>query len=218
LPGGGVFSNQKVNAFYIAARGDPQRYPNGPEQAMKDMIGVLLGVRIDYYAMTTFDGFEKLANAMGGVTVNVAKGIVDPKYQVTTNDIGIRFKAGPQLMKGSRALIYVRTRGGDNDFERSRRQQRFLSAAGNQVLAHPELLAALLSARSSFATDLPLDQLPGLIGVFRKPLDAGSITGLVLGPRTYSSAADCPCGYALKPNVRAMQKAAARLFPWATEP
>jgi hypothetical protein len=117
-------------------------------------------------------------------------------------------------MNGDRALIYARTRQGDNDFERSRRQQVFLAAAGAQLATHPTQLAALISVISSLQTDFPIDQLPGLIAAMGSTPIAVD-RGTVFGPSVYESAAACTCGYALEPNLPAIQATAAKLFPWA---
>ncbi len=214
LPDGSTFHNQKINAFYNAARADPVHYPNGPEQAMVAMVGGMLNINIDYYATTTFNGFQRIVDAIGGVTITLPKPIVDSSYQVTQTQIGIRFKAGMQVLDGQRALIFVRTRHADNDFERERRQQAFLLAAGHQLLAKPALLAALLAAQANLDTNFPLAALPAVIGALAR-IDKWAIRQAVLGPRTYESAASCPCGYSLKPNVPAMRKLAAEFFPWA---
>jgi LCP family protein required for cell wall assembly len=213
-----VFRQQKVNGFYNVAAADRTHYPQGPGRATADMMGKLLGIHIDYYAATTFGGFTNLVNAMGGVRVNVPRTVVDPYYQITTTNIGIRFNAGVQVMGGARALIYARTRQGDNDFERSRRQQVLLTAAGNQLLAHPALFTALLAAVKNLVTDFPLDKVPALITTIGS-VPAGSVrSGVVLGPSEYSTQTSCVCGYALEPNLAAMRKIAASLFPWAVSP
>jgi LCP family protein required for cell wall assembly len=215
IPGGGVFRNRKVNAFYNYAKSKPAQFPQGPGRATADMMQKLLGIRIDYFAVTTFKGFNRLVDALGGVRINVPKPIVDPNYQVPSGKYGIRFKAGPQTMDGPRAQIYVRTRHGDSDFGRSRRQQAILAAAGRRLLAEPGLLPGLVMAGSSLKTDFPIDQVPGLILAVKSiPTDAIS-TGLVLNPPRYSSKKSCPCGYALEPNAAAMREAAKKQFPWA---
>ncbi len=218
LPDGGVFKGQKVNAFYDFAAANPGRYPQGAGRATADLMGKLLGIHIDYFAATTFSGFTNLVNAMGGLRVNVPKTVVDPYYQITTNNVGIRFNAGFQVMPGARALIYARTRQGDNDFERSRRQQVLLTAAGNQLLSKPALLAALLTAASNMITDFPLSQVPALITAIGSVPSGSVVTGTVFGPKTYSSSVSCACGYALEPNLAAIRKTAATLFPWAVSP
>ncbi len=215
LPGGGVFRGQKVNAFYNYAAADPGRYPQGAGRATADMMGKLLGIRIDFFAATTFGGFTNLVNAMGGLKVNVPKTVVDPHFQITVTNVGIRFNAGLQVMPGARALIYARTRQGDNDFERSRRQQVLLTAAGNQLLSKPALLGALLAVARNMVTDFPLAQVPALIKAVGSVPGTSINTGIVFGPTTFSNTAACACGYALEPNLPAIRRTAATLFPWA---
>ncbi|HEU4920306.1 MAG TPA: LCP family protein [Candidatus Limnocylindrales bacterium] len=215
LPGGGVLRNQKINAFYNMASKDRAKYPQGPARATADMVGTMLGIRIDYTASTTFGGFSRLTDAMGGVTIDLPKAIVDPHYEVTTTDVGVRFPRGRQTLDGKRALIFVRTRYADNDFERQRRQQSFLLAAGRQLLGNPALLASLGAAASkNLSTDFPAQRLPGLIALIGS-VDGWTIRTVVLGPRKYESSAQCPCGYALAPKLDAMRKLSADFFPWA---
>jgi len=218
LPDGGVFRQQKVNGFYDFAAASPARYPQGAGRATADMMGKLLRIHIDFYAATSFAGFTNLVNAMGGVRVNVPRTVVDPRYQVTSTNIGIRFNAGVQVMGGARALIYARTRQGDNDFERARRQQVFLTAAGNQLLSKPALFSALLAARGNLITDFPLAQVPALVSAIGSIPSGSIVSGAVLGPSQYSTLTACACGYALEPNLAAMRKIAASLFPWAVTP
>jgi LCP family protein required for cell wall assembly len=219
MPDRGRFGQRKINEFYRFAKGNPKRFPEGPGQATKEMVGQLLGIRVDYYALTTFDGFAHMVDSMGGVKVTVPKSVVDPTYQISSENVGIRFKKGPQVMTGPRALIYVRTRGGDNDFERSRRQQVFLTAAGSQLLSRENLLAALVAVQpGNLKTDFPLDQVSGLLTAFGLPPKSSDVRGVVLGPKTYSSKASCSCGYALEPDLPAMRQVAAELFPWAVSP
>ena len=217
LPDGGIFRNRKINEFYDYAGQAAGRYPQGPGRATADMVGTLLGIHVDYYVATSFDGFVNLVDALHGVRLTLPKAVVDPYYQITTTKIGVRFPRGEQTLRGDRALIFVRTRQGDNDFERQRRHQLFLLAAGRQVLAHPELLLGLLDVRQNVVTDFPLEQLPTLVDALAT---AGSwpVEQVVLGPRTYESNVSCSCGYALQPNLAAMRAKARALFPWAVVP
>jgi LCP family protein required for cell wall assembly len=217
LPDGGIFVNKKINAFYDFAARDLERYPRGPGRATADLVGRMLGIHIDFYVATSFDGFVNLVNAIHGIRVILAKPVVDPYYQITTTNIGVRFPAGAQTLGGGRALIFVRTRQGDNDFERERRHQLFLLATGRQVLAHPALLGTLLAARQNLVTDFPLEQLPTLVEALAS---AGSwpVQQVVLGPSRYESAVSCPCGYALQPNLGQMRAKASAFFPWAVAP
>ena len=217
LPGGGTLGNRKINSFYGLASNSPAKYPQGPGRATADLVGAMLGIHIDYYAATSFGGFQNLVKAMGKVSITLPKAVVDPYYELTATQKGVKFPAGKQALDPQRALIFVRTRQGDNDFERQRRQQAFLIAAGRQLVARPELFVALLSAQSNLITDFPLDQVPALIGTIGS-IDASNVKQIVLGPRTYESAASCTCGYALEPNVDAMRKLARSFYPWAVLP
>jgi LCP family protein required for cell wall assembly len=214
LPAGGTFTNQKINAFYNYARSKPGTYPQGPARATVDMVGGMLGIDIDFYASTTFNGFSALADAMGGVTITLPKAVVDPYYQITIHQVGVSFPKGTQKLDGKRALIFVRTRQGDNDFERQRRQQAFLVAAGKQLLANPVLFGALLAAKGNLQTDFPLTEVPDLISAIGK-VDDWTINSAVLGPTKYESAASCPCGYALAPKLAEFKKLGRAWYPWA---
>ena len=216
LPGGGVFAGQKINAFYDFAASHPGAYPQGPGRATADLVGTLLGIHIDFYAGTSFDGFVRIVEAIGGVKVNLARAVVDPYYQVSPTSVGVRFPAGAQTLKGERALVFVRTRQGDNDFARQRRQQLFLLAAGQKLLSNPRLLVALARSQGSLITDFPLGQLAALVSDVRA-IDPRKVRQLVLGPTRYESAASCTCGYALAPRLREMRAAAKWLFPWAVQ-
>jgi LCP family protein required for cell wall assembly len=219
LPGGGVLRNEKINAFYDIASSHPRQYPQGPGRASADMVGLLLGIHIDYFAATSFGGFTSLAQAMGGVTLTLPAPVADPFYQVSSTQIGVFFPRGRQHLSAQRSLIFVRTRRGDNDFQRERRQQLFLLAAGRQVVANPALLGGLLlaAARGNLSTDFPLLQLPVLITAVGS-VAAANVRQAVLGPAAYETLGICACGYALLPNLAAMRKLARLYFPWAVTP
>jgi LCP family protein required for cell wall assembly len=219
LPGGGVLQNQKINAFYDIAASHAAQYPQGAGRATADMVGLLLGIHIDFFAATSFGGFTNLAQAMGGVTLTLPAPVFDPFYQVSATQIGVSFPKGRQHLDAQRSLIFVRTRQGDNDFQRERRQQLFLLAAGHQLVAKPALLGALLvtAARGNLSTDFPLLQLPALLAAMGS-VAAGNVHQAVLGPSKYESLGSCSCGYALVPNLSAMRKLARLYFPWAVAP
>ena len=67
-------------------------------------------------------------DAVGGVTINIDKGFKD-KYS------GADFKAGEQTLNGEQALAFVRTRHAfaASDLQRTKNQQKFLSALAHEV-------------------------------------------------------------------------------------
>ncbi len=86
-------------------------------------------MRVDYVAQVNFNGFAGLIDALGGVTIDVPKLIVDDAYP--TENFGVmrvEFQPGVQRMDGETALIYARTRHADSDFGRAERQQQVLRA------------------------------------------------------------------------------------------
>jgi polyisoprenyl-teichoic acid--peptidoglycan teichoic acid transferase len=215
LPHGGIFRGEKINAFWNAAAADPTRYPEGPDRAMTELVGGLLDIRIDYVARTNFDGFKSLVDQVGGIPIVLAHVVRDNFLEWKPGTFGITFPAGRQVLDGRKALAFVRIRHLDNDFERQRRQQQFLESAGLFALTHPAAARAILAASSGrIVTNFPLDTIDEYATLL-SGLNAKSIDGVVLGPRTYESAASCTCGYALAPNLTAMRREAARLFPWA---
>ncbi|WP_208785552.1 LCP family protein [Streptomyces griseorubiginosus] len=87
-----------------------------------------MGLHIDHYVEIGFAGFANIVDAVGGVTIDIDKGFKD-KYS------GADFKAGKQTLNGEQALAFVRTRHAfaASDLQRTKNQQKFLSALAHQV-------------------------------------------------------------------------------------
>jgi hypothetical protein len=102
------------------------------------------------------------------------------------------------------ALVFARTRKGDNDFERARRQQLLVAAAVAKVeamgpRAFPELLT--LGARW-VRTDLPLARIGEVFAIAAKA-DLATDQRVVFGPRTWADGIPGTSSFALKlPVVR----------------
>lgn len=116
------------------------------------------GVDVDHYVRLDFDAFVELIDAVGGVTIDVPKRIVD--YEFPTHDGGImqiEFEPGRQKMDGERALQYARTRHQDDDYQRAARQQQVVDALVRkltnplQIVKWPRIAYVL---RSHTDTDL----------------------------------------------------------------
>ncbi len=90
----------------------------------------LLGVPVDYYVMTNFDGFRDVVNTLGGVTLDVER-----RMRKHTDDMEIRLEKGVQQLDGDRALQYVRFRSDSlGDVGRTQRQLKFLQALAKETL------------------------------------------------------------------------------------
>lgn len=157
IPGVG---KDKINAAY--SNGELSNV-TGPA-LVEATIEYNFGVPIQYFAEVDFDGFQKIIDTIGGVTLDVPAPIKDDEYPGEANNYTrIYFQSGLQHMNGQTALRYVRTRHDDNDFARGERQQQLLRALREQAVdlnlfaKAPQLMSAL---GDTIRTDLqPSDML-----------------------------------------------------------
>jgi LCP family protein required for cell wall assembly len=167
----GSESESLLNAVY---RNGPADHPDilGPTDDpgadfLKLGVGEALGLHIDYYVLVNLDGFSRLVDALGGITVNV-------NYYVPIGgepSIGTLPDAyippGPhQHMDGAKALAFARGRFGLTDYQRMDRQRCVLDAivdAANPVtlLSRYQQLAA--TTQDILSTDLPQSMLADVV-------------------------------------------------------
>jgi LCP family protein required for cell wall assembly len=201
-PDGGTFQG-KINSLMTYANNHPSRYPQGGLAALVDELGYLLGAPINYYAAVDLDGFGRLIDAVGGVTVDNPRAINDPTYDWNDGHRGFRLSAGIHKLNGKTALAYARSRKGpgDSDFSRSRRQQQILLALRQRV-TDPALLPQLPSiisvASETLSTNFPRERIEEMLGLARTVEADDSIQQLVLGPPyAKNPPAGTPGGYQL---------------------
>lgn len=132
--------------------------PQGGPRAMVDTVEQLAGVRFSYYVLTSFDGFTRLINALGGLKVDVPY-----PFQ---GHLGTSFSQGAQTLDGASALEFARTRKtlAHGDFDRSMNQGRLMLAALKQfrdeLRRDPAALFRWTAAGlRNVETDLPLREL-----------------------------------------------------------
>ncbi|MFF8270376.1 LCP family protein [Streptomyces sp. NPDC016562] len=108
----------KLNAAYAE---------DGPELLVRT-VEHNTGLRIDHYAEIGFAGFANIVDALGGVELDIEEGFKDEKS-------GADFKAGKQTLNGEQSLAFVRTRYAfaESDLQRTKNQQKFLSALASQA-------------------------------------------------------------------------------------
>lgn len=161
--------------LYDAAERDPSAFP-GPSEpwfnAIKGALGELLGIPIHYHAMVTLDGFVGVVEALGGVTIDVPKTIIDDTYpHENGTTVRVEIKAGRQHLDGHFALAYARIRRPSDDFARMHRQRCVLGAVVDQtnpieiVLNFPKLADAI---KKSVTTDIPQDRLVDFVDLIPK--------------------------------------------------
>jgi LCP family protein required for cell wall assembly len=169
----------RLNAAYLWGERDG---PPGNGMALaRSTVSALLGVPVDYVAVTDFRGFAALVDTVGGITVTVEQPLLDARFPTLDRGVAtVRFEAGPQAMDGATALTYARIRHPDSDFERGRRQQAVLLALA-QALRDRGYLANMLSAErltgamvGYVQTDMPAERIVALAWSLRD-LDAAAI-------------------------------------------
>jgi LCP family protein required for cell wall assembly len=155
---------------------------------LKAILGYLYGLDIKYFVEVNFDGFKKVVDVMGGVTINVQVPVSDDRFP--SIDGGLRrvyIPSGIQHMNGAEALRYARSRHGSNDFDRGARQQRVLLSLREQ--ADPQALIPRLpqlidAVGSAVSTDIPPDQIAPLLGLASQ-IDTKDIRSYVFAPPLY---------------------------------
>lgn len=176
----------KINGLYQSLIGRLGQTKAARE--MKRIIGEGIGVEVDSYAVVGFEGVKRLVDAVGGVDVVLPKAVSDPYYWVTAKKRGVYFPAGRNHLNGERALILARTRKGDNDFERARRQQLLVAGAVATVRDRGlATLPRLVTIGGRFVkTDLPLKSGPELFALVSKS-DLAHAQRVVFGPTKWAS-------------------------------
>jgi LCP family protein required for cell wall assembly len=120
------YGTDKINASFAV----------GGAPLLAQTVEQATGVRLDHYAEVEFDGFARLVDAVGGVTMCLPEPISDPLA-------GIELPAGCQELDGRNALGYVRTRATPRaDLDRMVNQRQFMStlvhrAASPGVVLNP---------------------------------------------------------------------------------
>jgi LCP family protein required for cell wall assembly len=207
----------KINSLMPYANKHPKEYPEGGIAALATEVGYLLGVPVDYYASVDLEGFRKLIDRVGGVTVNVQTAINDPGYGGwdTPGKIGFKISTGPHKLDGETALAFVRTRKslGDSDFGRARRQQQLLVALQRKLVDPamlPNLPGLLQDATKTLKTNFPPDRIAEVLDLARKT-DEKAIKKYVLGP-PYSNHPTNLSTYILIPDMERIAKLSIKLF------
>jgi LCP family protein required for cell wall assembly len=216
----------KINSWFSVVKGRADLYPGTVNTrgytGLKDIIGNLYGLDIKYYVEVNFDGFEKVVDALGGVTINVQAPVLDDHYPVPAgaNQAGgyqqrLYIPAGLQHMTGFQALEYARSRHASSDFDRGARQQRVLVSLRRQTdisAILPSLNALTDAVKESVRTDIPRELVPQLLGLAER-IDTHSIRSVIFDPPYYQKETlSSPRGYIIQPYVPRIRAAVQEAF------
>ncbi|HTL39717.1 MAG TPA: LCP family protein [Methylomirabilota bacterium] len=127
----------RINAAYAYAYKDD---PDTAGDAAIAAVEKVTGLDIPYYAVIDFAGFIKAINDVGGVDITIDRTFTDAEYPNESDGYlsPVTFTKGTEHMDGTRALIFARSRHGNNnegsDFARSERQKKIIAAFKDKVL------------------------------------------------------------------------------------
>jgi polyisoprenyl-teichoic acid--peptidoglycan teichoic acid transferase len=161
------FGWKKINA--VNAFGETAARGRGGELA-RETVENLLGIDVPYYVRIDFAGFKQIVDSVGGIDVYVERAFTDHQYP-TANYLTktVSFDVGWQHMDGATALVYSRSRHGNNgegnDFARAKRQQNVIDVLKDKLLSartyrNPAVIADTLSAlQSNVTTNLSVGEI-----------------------------------------------------------
>jgi polyisoprenyl-teichoic acid--peptidoglycan teichoic acid transferase len=163
-------SDSLLNAVY---RTGPAWYPGilGPTDDpgadfLKLGVGEALGLDIDYFVLVNLDGFSRLVDALGGITVNVNYYV--PINGITGEELPDDYiEPGPnQHMDGWTALQFARGRYGLTDYDRMDRQRCTINAiikAADPVTLLERYQELAATTQDIVSTDIPRSALDDFV-------------------------------------------------------
>lgn len=175
----------------------------------KDTLGMLYGVKADYYFRVNFSGFKKIVDALGGVTVY-------SEYEFSNSYHGDKsyFKKGYNTLNGTQALGFARERysfsGGDR--QRGKNQMAIITAIVEkaQTSAMLKNYSGFLNGISdSFETNLSANEIAKLVQMqlsdqAKWSVENISVDGSGSSQKTYSMSRPC---YVMVPNMSTVNTA-----------
>lgn len=127
----------KINALYqcYTDNGDVAKGAS----ALKDKVGEVFGLDIQYYVKVNYTVVRELTTALGGVTVTVESSDSRGLYDYNTK---LKLPNGPATLQGEQALAFVRARGDGggygfegSNFVREQNQQKMIVAIRDKALS-----------------------------------------------------------------------------------
>ncbi|MDP2736952.1 MAG: LCP family protein [bacterium] len=185
---------RKINSVNAYAE---MQTPGSGGLAISQTVSDIFQIPVDYYLTVDFAGFVKIIDDLGGIEVNVENTFDDYKYPILGSEDAdweerwehLHVEKGGQIMDGSLALKYVRSRYAygieGSDFARSRRQQKILEAVKEKVLSlnilfKPTMISKIISdINENYSSNLKIWEMVKLWGM-AKDIKSENITTRVL--------------------------------------
>ena len=167
----GTESESLLNAVY---RNGPAMHPdvlgptdNAGADFLKLGVGEALGLELDYYVLINLEGFSRLVDALGGITVNVNYWVPiggEPTKRILPDDF---IRPGPnQELDGFTALEFARGRYNLTDYDRMARQRCTIDAivdAADPITMLSKYQEIARTTRDVVFTDIPRSALDDFV-------------------------------------------------------
>jgi LCP family protein required for cell wall assembly len=148
------------------------RTDNEGADAVKLAVEGATGIPVDYYVLVNLDGFARLVDVMGGITVNINEPI--PMGGDTDRHIPPKkyLQPGPhKTLDGTQALWYTRGRYGSTDYKRMARQRCAINAIvakASPILMLKKYVALASASKDIVRTDIPSKLLHAFVDLAAK--------------------------------------------------
>jgi LCP family protein required for cell wall assembly len=231
----GKSTQQRINFAYAAGMlgegPQPASAVDAGAAVADPLLSHLLGVGINYFVGVDFGAFKQAVDAVGGITIDVPAAFTDNQYPAGECDLGncgyetVHFNKGVQHMNGATALVYARSRHGNDgqgsDFARSRRQQQIIVALKDQIESVggfgklPDVINAL---GDNVLTNLTIGDAEALYGLVND-VDPASIEHISIDDTNFLYDCGYPtnCGsyylYANDKSFKSLQRYVENIFP-----
>lgn len=146
----------------------PELYPDAERngstpaiEAMKDAVGGVTGLTVQYAVLIDMAGFAGLIDALGGVVVTVDEPVL---LGINGGPVVGQIEAGEQRMNGDTALWYARSRYDLTDFDRMQHQRDIQEAMLQQL--DPATVITRFEAIADASSDVTRTTIPqAMLGV-----------------------------------------------------
>jgi len=148
------------------------RTDNEGADAVKLAVSGATGLPVDYYVLVNLDGFARLVDVMGGITVNINERVPiggDSDRGILPKDY---LEPGPnQRLSGTNALWFTRGRYGSTDYKRMARQRCAINAIvakASPVLMLKKYTSLASASKDIVRTDIPAKLLHAFVDLAAK--------------------------------------------------
>jgi len=172
-------------------------HQKGGPVAVMHTISKNFNVRVDHYVLFNFDVFERIVDALGGVSVPITEKEIN--FLCKNTRLGKQIgkekmewemeRKGAVKLTGEQALIFCRIRKLDDDFQRTQRQRRFLDSLVSACKKNPlRLLGLMGDTLSHVRSDMSRAQMANLAAMAPLLLGYGMEEHTVPAKGTWSDA------------------------------